>query len=81
MPFIMIECNLAIPLMVSQKPVMFQDTTNETTLYNTLSGEKDLIKCRFTVSTKKMGRGEGFLFVFVFFSFLFVFVFFGFYIR
>jgi len=26
----MIECNLAIPLMVSQKPVMFQDTSYTT---------------------------------------------------
>ena len=46
----MIDYHLAIPLLVSQKPVMFQDTSHTTyVLYNTLSGENDLIKYRFTI--------------------------------
>jgi len=48
---IMIDYHLAIPSMVNQKPVMFQDTShNLYALYYTLSGEKNLIKCRFIIS-------------------------------
>jgi hypothetical protein len=41
MPLIMIDYHLAIPLMVNQKPVTFQDTSYDLyALYYTLSGEK-----------------------------------------
>ena len=45
MPLIMIDYHLAIPLMVNQKPVTFQDTSHDLyRLYNILFGEKTLIK-------------------------------------
>jgi hypothetical protein len=43
MQLIMIDYHLAILLMVSQKPVMFQDTSHTIyALYYTLSGENEL---------------------------------------